>query len=229
MSLNRLKEEILRKKRALDAQVSSGPKYLRQKQDSQIEDLMPEQRSEGESEGEGETVVKVKVEMEKVKVKEDPYLDCEAELPDDFDQITSRSLLCYLKGLLKEWKDQSVSDKQAECIYSQALEHIQPLFGLLADDRLSNDMFRHVATICRYMKAREYLRANDAYLQLAIGNSPWPIGVTMVGIHERSAREKISSNQVAHVLNDETQRKWIHAIKRILTFCQSKYPPKPTA
>lgn len=67
--------------------------------------------------------------------------------------------------------------------------------------------------------------ANDAYLRLSIGNAPWPIGVTMVGIHERSARERIHSNQVAHVLNDETQRKWIQSIKRLMTWCQKHYPP----
>ena len=36
---------------------------------------------------------------------------------------------------------------------------------------------------------RNYLGAVDNYIKLDIGNSPWPIGVTMVGIHERSARE----------------------------------------
>jgi hypothetical protein len=30
----------------------------------------------------------------------------------------------------------------------------------------------------------------------AIGNSAWPIGLTMVGIHERSGREKISTSKV---------------------------------
>ena len=30
------------------------------------------------------------------------------------------------------------------------------------------------------MKERNYLHANDIYLKLAIGNSPWPIGVTQV-------------------------------------------------
>ena len=54
-----------------------------------------------------------------------------------------------------------------------------------------------------------FLKANDAYLQMAIGNAPWPIGVTMVGIHARTGREKIFSKHVAHVLNDETQRKYI--------------------
>lgn len=54
-----------------------------------------------------------------------------------------------------------------------------------------------------------FCQANDAYLQMAIGNAPWPIGVTMVGIHARTGREKIFSKHVAHVLNDETQRKYI--------------------
>ena len=47
---------------------------------------------------------------------------------------------------------------------------------------------------------------------MAIGNAPWPIGVTMVGIHARTGREKIFARNVAHVLNDETQRKYIQVI-----------------
>ena len=55
-------------------------------------------------------------------------------------------------------------------------------------------------------------QANDIYLKLAIGNAPWPIGVTSVGIHERSAREKIShvmnASGAAHIMNDEATRKY---------------------
>lgn len=40
----------------------------------------------------------------------------------------------------------------------------------------------NIAKIAHYMQVREYLKANDAYLQLSIGNAPWPIGVTMVGV-----------------------------------------------
>lgn len=39
--------------------------------------------------------------------------------------------------------------------------------------------------------------ANSNYMDLAIGNAPWPIGVTMVGIHERSGRAKIFTSQIA--------------------------------
>jgi pre-mRNA-splicing factor 18 len=64
----------------------------------------------------------------------------------------------------------------------------------------------------QHMRERNYLAANDVYLRLAIGNAPWPIGVTSVGIHERSAREKISHvmNQSgqAHIMNDEATRKY---------------------
>jgi len=82
--------------------------------------------------------------------------------------------------------------------------------------------------ICLNLQTREYVVANDYYMRLSIGNAAWPMGVTMVGIHERSAREKIFSTQTAHVLNDETQRKYIQAIKRLITFCQRKWPNDPS-
>ena len=75
---------------------------------------------------------------------------------------------------------------------------------------------------------RDYLAATDNYIKLAIGNSPWPIGVTMVGIHERSAREKIHAGSVAHVMNDETTRKYLQSVKRLMTFCQRRYPTDPS-
>ena len=76
------------------------------------------------------------------------------------------------------------------------------------------DVVRHLAEIVHHMQNRSYQRANDAYLRLSIGNAAWPIGVTSVGIHERSAREKIGQDNIAHVLNDEVSRKYIQAVKR---------------
>ena len=63
----------------------------------------------------------------------------------------------------------------------------------------------------------------------ATGNNPWPIGVTSVGIHERSAREKISHvMNAAHIMNDEATRKFLSALKRLLTFMQRAYPTEPS-
>lgn len=78
---------------------------------------------------------------------------------------------------------------------------------------LCNGVYDHVSPLLFIYRCinfiQPFVQANDAYLQMAIGNAPWPIGVTMVGIHARTGREKIFSKHVAHVLNDETQRKYI--------------------
>lgn len=59
---------------------------------------------------------------------------------------------------------------------------------------------------------------------MAICNAPWPIGVIMVGIHGRSAREKIYTHSVAHIMNDKTTRKYLQSVKRPMTFCQMTVP-----
>jgi pre-mRNA-splicing factor 18 len=48
----------------------------------------------------------------------------------------------------------------------------------------------------------------------------------MVGIHERSAREKLhESDKTAHIMSDEGTRKYLQSIKRCLSFAQTRWPP----
>lgn len=140
-----------------------------------------------------------------------------------------------LKKALKEWEEfmnerpddikRSALGRLAAATQVQSAAYLKPLFKQLKTKTMPPDVLKNIAEIVHYMQTRQYQKANDAYLRLSIGNAPWPIGVTMVGIHERSAREKISTDQVAHVLNDEVSRKYIQSLKRILTFSQIKYPP----
>lgn len=71
-------------------------------------------------------------------------------------------------------------------------------------------------------------QANNAYMEMAIGNAPWPVGVTRSGIHQRPGSAKAYVSNIAHVLNDETQRKYIHGVKRIITKCQDYYATDPS-
>ena len=64
---------------------------------------------------------------------------------------------------------------------------------------------KEVKSIVDYCKDREYVKANKHYLQLSIGKKAWPIGVTSVGIHMRTGREKIQINKTTHVMNNEQQ------------------------
>ena len=141
----------------------------------------------------------------------------------------------WIRRTLKEWEI-DIDDLPAEVLrsvqgrnevntYKQTKNYIKPLLQLLKTNELEKAVLFQLATIVCFGRKREYSNAADKYLILSIGKAAWPMGVTMVGIHERAAREKIFSQDVAHVLNDETQRKYIQSVKRLMTYAQNKYPP----
>ncbi|PJF17803.1 hypothetical protein PSACC_02388 [Paramicrosporidium saccamoebae] len=133
---------------------------------------------------------------------------CAEDIKDDPAKLRSLISL-FLRRLIREQgavlaqrlpDDRSSREgKLATTVYQQCQDHLRPLFKHLRKDLLPADVLYSLATICGFMQQREYVKANDMYLKLAIGNAPWPIGVTAVGIHERSAQEKIKSNQVARM------------------------------
>ncbi|KAG5519839.1 hypothetical protein PMAC_000114 [Pneumocystis sp. 'macacae'] len=138
------------------------------------------------------------------------------------------TLIELWKKTLDERPDDVKESKQGKSVLEnqqKSQKDLQVFFNLLKKKTMKNDILEGVSKITYHCQRRQYVKANDAYLQLSIGNAAWPIGVTMVGIHERSAREKLHKGQTGHVLNDEATRKWLQAIKRLLTFIQSVKPP----
>jgi pre-mRNA-splicing factor 18 len=144
-------------------------------------------------------------------------------------------VLHFFKRLIKEWEieldnrpveeKRSEMGKRASTTQKQTRQWIRPFFKLLKTRSVTKDIMTGALKVTDFCRRREYNHAREAYLTLAIGNAAWPMGVTMVGIHERSGREKIFSQNVAHVLNDETQRKYIQAVKRLMSYCEEKNPP----
>lgn len=153
-------------------------------------------------------------------------------------QADSKVVLEFLRLVTKEWgkdlNDRELDEKTTlqgklkSGQYEQTMAYLKPLFRKLRSVSLSRDILSALLCIVEHMMEREYVKASDKYLQMAIGNAPWPIGVTNPGIHARTGREKISTALVAHVLNDETQRKYIQALKRLMTYCQSRFPADPS-
>ncbi|XP_059160298.1 pre-mRNA-splicing factor 18-like isoform X2 [Physella acuta] len=147
-------------------------------------------------------------------------------------------VLRFFKFVLKKWGEQlntrpeeekrTIKGKVASATHSQTVAYLKPLFRKLKYKDIDEGLLESIVEIVQYMMDKNYIKANDSYLEMAIGNAPWPIGVTMVGIHARTGREKISSRYVAHVLNDETQRKYIQAVKRLMTQCQNLFPTDPS-
>ncbi|RZF36342.1 hypothetical protein LSTR_LSTR008823 [Laodelphax striatellus] len=155
------------------------------------------------------------------------------------DRINDMEVIMqFLQFLLKMWGNQLNCRSSAEkmgtrgkmtlATFTQTQIYLKPLLRKLRSKSLPEDISDSLTEITRHLLDRNYIMASDSYLQMAIGNAPWPIGVTMVGIHARTGREKIFSKNVAHVLNDETQRKYIQALKRLMTKCQEFFPTDPS-
>ncbi|KAL7566008.1 hypothetical protein ACA910_011028 [Epithemia clementina (nom. ined.)] len=147
---------------------------------------------------------------------------------DPHDQI-----LDYFQGLLLDWErqlatrpdhvKQSLAGKTETKTARQCRDYIRPLFRDCQLRQLDQDtLLQPLARITQYGRAGEFIKAHQAYMDVAIGRAAWPIGVTMVGIHARTGRAKIESANVAHVMNSELQRKYLTSIKRLLTFAQSQ-------
>ena len=150
-----------------------------------------------------------------------------------------RQLTSYFTLLLRAWASalanressvsQSIAGKQALNAYTSSLQNLRPLFAHFEKGDLAEPLLEPLLEIVSAAQERRYVDANDAYLRLSIGKAAWPIGVTMVGIHERSAREKLSESGergVAHIMSDEGTRKWLQSLKRCLSFAQTRWPPE---
>lgn len=161
----------------------------------------------------------------------------------------------FLVSLLERWGRElnarpetikrSDEGKKEAGTHRQTMENLRPLMDSLQKYVCNSDIRTQLAYLYAYLGIlvaifslihicrlciidRDYIRANNAYMQMAIGNAPWPVGVTRSGIHQRPGSAKAYVSNVAHVLNDETQRKYIHGVKRLMSKCQTYFKANPS-
>jgi hypothetical protein len=173
-----------------------------------------------------------------LQLVEEKDMKVELKLPKDKEgrQYLFRQLASYFTMVLKEWEfamarrpddvKTSYQGKQAYAAMVQARENMRPLFKKMEQYNLDDGILEPLVEIVLAAQEKRYVDANDGYLRLSIGKAAWPIGVTMVGIHERSAREKLhESDNMAHIMSDEITRKYLQSVKRCLSFAQTRWPP----
>lgn len=144
----------------------------------------------------------------------------------------------YIKAMLERWENEllarpaqvknSGQGRAATRQFKDCKSSMKHFFKGCKSESVHIDVVGGVSKIVYYLQTQEYIKAHDQYMLMAIGNAPWPIGVTAVGIHDRTGRERIGSNKIAHIMDDEGTRKSLNAIKRILTYCQKVFPTDPS-
>lgn len=116
----------------------------------------------------------------------------------------------FFRSLIKQWEfdlsERSTVDKgrvkgrNEVKAQKQCKDHIRPLFRLLKKKEVPPDILHNLRNMVQWCEEGHFVKANDEYMRTAIGNAPWPMGLTMVGIHERSGRERISTSKVSKSL-----------------------------
>ena len=160
----------------------------------------------------------------------EPAEQQQQELTTEEQNDKPKRIYRYFKSLLRQWEAElnsrpdsvkrTMAGKNETKTLKQCKDYIRPLFTLCKRREIEESLQNHLFNIVLYCEQGEFVKAHDAYLDVAIGRAAWPIGVTMVGIHARSGRAKIESANVAHVMNSELQRKYLTSVKRLMSFAQ---------
>lgn len=186
------------------------------------------------------------IQLEREKVT-DRTIKLEDITSSDAREKLHTQVRMYVKYMVKEWendvqlkaegfssiRDDEEREDEEESVARQSsmlLDTKKDLVRLLyklRTQKLTDSMLTSLCTIMYYLQVRDYRRANESYMKLSIGNVAWPIGVKGVGIHERSAALKITGENKqnsANIMLDDKTRRWITAIKRLISFAERKWP-----
>ena len=145
------------------------------------------------------------------------------------NEYKSNELFNWINIILEDWESyikESISNKRIKSKivakelekYQQCSQNVKPLLNLLQEKKLNQVILDKLFTVMVFAENKDLLNANDRYIDLSIGNAAWPMGLTMVGIHQRTGKSSISPAQVAYILNDEITKKYLQSIRRILSF-----------
>ena len=139
-------------------------------------------------------------------------------------QASLASLNTTTLALRGEAEAASVAGRREAARFTECRRHLEPLFAQLQARTTPVELLSAFEEIVEHMRRREYVAAHDAYIRCAIGNAPWPMGVGVTGLHEGRGRQGVRDTKIAHVMNDETQRKYLQGVKRLLTYAQQVLP-----
>jgi pre-mRNA-splicing factor 18 len=129
-----------------------------------------------------------------VEIKDDAVTFNEIlELSKDPTNNGNQLVLKYCKFIVKKWgqelNNRSLTEKLTTkgrietALHTQTVADLKPILRKLKSKTLAEDILDSLVKIFMSLIKRNYIKANEYFLEMAIGNAPWPIGATMVIIH----------------------------------------------
>ncbi|KAI5957465.1 hypothetical protein KGF57_003159 [Candida theae] len=130
----------------------------------------------------------------------------------------------FLKEIIREWEAQRDKTDEDASLLKKTKKGIVNLLYKLRSGKIPTEALVSLSTIIYYLQSNQFNKANESYMKLSIGNVCWPIGVVNVGIHARSSSSRITgSKNVSNIMMNESTRKWIISVKRLINFKERMY------
>lgn len=155
-----------------------------------------------------------KYEKELSEVPKDQIIHLEEINEEHISKELCMKVNRYIKTILKKWEAES-----DDPIIIETKKSLFPILVKLRKNLIETNQLISILTIFYYLQRKEYLKSNESYMKLSIGNTAWPIGLINVSIHSRTAQVKMEQSG-ANIMIDEITRKWITSIKRLITFME---------
>lgn len=182
--------------------------------------------------------LEILVKQERKEAQYLEFLNEENVVPDSIDPADAARIsdpkvyrrLClqirkFLKVSLNGWQS-NISDQFPQSVLQESKKDLVKLLYKLRSGKLQPNMVITLSTIVHDIQMEQFTKANESYMKLSIGNVAWPIGVRDVGIHARSADQKITGDNketLANIMQNEHTRRWIIAIKRLISWWESSH------
>lgn len=163
--------------------------------------------------------------------------DADREIDDEFKNketsvVTNpkeASVIRWMKDVIEVWTQELDAKPEDEAKRDKELNQkmkadLKPVMSKLKHNQLDVKLVGKLSQIVEQARERDYDGAERTYVQVTIGNAPWPLGTANPCPHQRA-------NDTLHATPNQmmTQDGVIQtcrAIKRLLTYSQSKWPSK---
>ncbi|KAF6210926.1 hypothetical protein GE061_014038 [Apolygus lucorum] len=183
----------LRKREILEPELNKGLRNDFQEAMDEVDQAYLDELLQTQQAGSSVDLQKQKQPKEKLMSYEE-IQEMSAKLGKGDAKYDMNVIVNFLQLLMRLWGDElnnredseklATKGKMALATYKQTQLYLKPLVNKLKNHSLPEDISDSLTSIVRYLLDRNYIQASDAYLEMAIGNAPWPIGVTMTAIEQ---------------------------------------------
>lgn len=157
------------------------------------------------------------------------------ELEDEFTNKTTdaktnpkeASVVRWMKDVICEWTEElkEKPDNADELKAQQKMKkELKPFIFKLKNNQLDAKLVGKLSLIVEQARECDYRGCDRTYMELTIGNVPWPLGTANPCPHQRANDQlHATPNQM---MTEDGVIQVCRAIKRLLTYSQTKWPSK---